>query len=81
MLQGGGRDHAIGNAKWLPGSLASPVEDAPALGDSLRDGKNSPRKPERDGNFDKLLQLRPPGALRKQRDASTKSPIVTTLTN
>lgn len=62
MFKGGGRNHTVSNAKRPAGGLPLAIQHAPTLGDGLCNGKNTPRKPQRDRYLDKMLKLRPSGA-------------------
>jgi hypothetical protein len=66
ILKRRGCNHAIRNAQRLTGGLPLPVKYTPALGNSLRYGKHTPPKPERDSDFNKFLELRPLRALSKK---------------
>jgi hypothetical protein len=73
MLNGGCGNHAVRDAKRLPGILPPGVKDAPTLGDGLRNGKNTLPEQNRDLDFKIVLKLQAAaGTLHQKRCAASK---------
>ena len=67
MLCGGGRDHAVSDTKRLPCRLPPRVENAPALGDDLRNRKNTLPEQKGDFDFNIVLKLQAAGGTLQQK--------------
>jgi hypothetical protein len=71
MLYGGCSDHSVRDPKRLTRRLPPGVNNAPTLGDGLRNGKNTLPEQKRDFDFDIVLKLQAAGGILHQKRCAT----------